>query len=141
VNVADIVREVLAQLGPEDRAAIKGVRLFVKDRPDGRDLERGCFPDQKAAFWGVGRELATHHGGGPLPDPRGAEGEITLFLANLAPPNDDPGRGAELGTFMTLFHERVRIAFTHEVAHALGFDEDTIRAMGLHLDEEEERCC
>jgi hypothetical protein len=140
MNVADVVREVLAELGPEDREAVRNVRLFVKGRPDATDLARGCLPDQKAAFWGIGRELATHQGGGPLPDPAPAEGEITLFLVNLAPPKMPAWAWGELATFAGLFRERVRIAFTHEVAHALGFDEDTIRALGLHLDEEK-ACC
>jgi predicted Zn-dependent protease with MMP-like domain len=128
-NAGDIVRQVLADLSPEDRAAVSCVRLFVKDRPGPMDLARGCTPDQKAAFWGVGRELGRQ--GYPLPDPRPAAGEITLFLANLAPP------GAELATFAALFQERVRIALTHEVAHAIGFDEETIHAMGLYLDDDD----
>jgi hypothetical protein len=136
LNLGDIVRDVLAELAPEDRAAVGQIRLFVKDRPDATDLARGCTADQKAAFWGVGRELAQPTGGGPLPDPRNPEGEITLFLANLAPAGLAPEAAAELATFAALFRQRVRIALTHEVAHAIGFDEETIHAMGLYLDDD-----
>jgi predicted Zn-dependent protease with MMP-like domain len=123
-SVGDVVRQVLAELSPEDRATVYGLRLFVKARPDALDLARGCTPDQKAAFWGVGREQAQQ--GCPLPDPRAAEGEITLFLANLIPPGAD----------LAIFTQRVRVALTHEVAHAIGFDEETIHAMGLYIDDD-----
>ena len=124
-TVGDVVRGVLAELEPRDREAVRQVRFRCKALPDAEDLARGCLPDQMAAFWGVDREPGRQ--GEPLPDGRPAEGEITLFLANLAP----------------LTVERVRIALTHEIGHALGLEEVTIRALGLHLDDdqEEDRAC
>lgn len=126
MTVGELVADVLEQLGPEERAAVRNVRLFCKPVPDAVDLGRGCYPEQQAAFFGVGREPG-RQGAPTLPDPRPAEGEITLFLANLAP----------------LTAERVRVAFLHELGHALGWDEETIHALGLHLDDDEgdQACC
>jgi hypothetical protein len=124
VTVGEVVRDVLGQLGPEDRAAVAGVRLACRPRPDARDLARGCYPDQRAAFWGVARELG-HQGTVELPDPRPAEGEIVLFLQNLTP----------------LTAARVRVAFGHELGHALGWDEDALRAMGLWIEDGGKRAC
>lgn len=114
----DVVRAVLAELGPIDRAAVRGIRLRCKLRPDTGDLARGCLPDQRAAYYGCARELGDDLG-------EVADGEITLFLGNLAP----------------LTEARVRVALLHELAHAVGWDEATVQAMGLTLDEGEHACC
>lgn len=111
-----VYREALAELQPEDRDVVAGVRLVVKARPDAIDLERGCTPHHRACFFGFARELA-QPGVCELPDPAPASGEITLFLDNLVP----------------LTKERVRIACLHELAHALGYDEQEIQDQGLML--------
>jgi hypothetical protein len=77
-----------------------------------------------AAFYGVGRQLGVL-GASELPDPSPASGEITLFLDNLAP----------------VSAARVRVAVLHELAHALGFEEEEIRASGLYLAEGLHACC
>lgn len=118
MTVGDVVREVVAGLEPADRWAVRGLWLVVKPRPDREDLARGCLPDQRAAYFGraVDPRLA------PL-EP--ADGEVTLFLENLAP----------------LTEARIRVALLHELAHALGWDEATVEAMGLTLVEGEARSC
>lgn len=113
-----VLAEVRAGMGPEMLASLSGVRVTAKARPDAEDAERGCYPAQKAAFFGVGLELG-EQGSPELPDPSPARGEITLFLDNLAPVTE----------------ERLRIAILHEYGHALGHDEETIQAMGLYLED------
>ncbi len=125
MTVGDVVRQAMQELSAEDQEAISAVRFLVKSRPDAQDLERGCTPDQMAAFYGVGRELGVQ-GLAELPDPSPAEGEITIFLDNLAPATP----------------ERIRVAFLHEVGHALGWDEEEIRASGFFLEGKgDESCC
>jgi predicted Zn-dependent protease with MMP-like domain len=123
VTVGDVVRSTLDELPPEERAVVAGVSIRAKAFPDDEDLARGCYPDQQAAFWGVGRELG-RQGATALPHPGPAAGEITLFLANLAP----------------LTAVRLRVALLHELGHALGLEEAEIRARGLYL-EGETACC
>lgn len=116
IAVAAVVRAVLRELEPAERWAVGGVVLRCKRRPDADDLGRGCEPDQRAAYWGRARDVAAGI--------ETADGEITLFLDNLAP----------------VTAERLRIALLHELGHALGLDEGTVRALGLTLDEETHAC-
>jgi hypothetical protein len=113
-----VVREVRASLPPDELERVQAVRVTAKPRPDATDLERGCFPTQKAAYYGVQCEQGTP-GTTELPDPSPASGEITLFLDNLAP----------------VTQERLRIAVLHEFGHALGHDEETLWALGLYLED------
>lgn len=121
--VARVYRQVLDELEPEAREAVRAVRVVVKAHPDAQDLQRGCVPHQMAAFYGCPRELGVQ-GARELPDPAPASGEIILFAANLAP----------------ITEERVRIALLHELGHAVGLEEDEIRAAGLFLAGSEDRC-
>lgn len=127
MSLGDVVRAVLAELGPADRARVAGVVLVVKELPDVGDMARGCEPGQYAAYHG--RALELHRPPEPtggeweevLPPPgpeRCADGTVTLFVGNLAP----------------LTYRRVRIALLHELAHVLGWEEGEIRSLGLHLD-------
>lgn len=124
MNPADVAlaKEVLAQvraeLGPVALANLEGVVVTAKPRPDAEDIKRGAHGAIKATFYGVGLEQG-QQGAIELPDPAPAQGEITLFLDNLAP----------------VTPERLRIALLHEYCHALGHDEETIQAMGLYLED------
>ncbi len=120
-----VLEAVRASMTAEDLEAVRAVRVVCKPVPDGQDLQRGCGPQHKAAFWGIGRELGVQ-GLAELPDPRPAEGEIVLFLDNLVPVTEG----------------RLRVALLHEYAHALGWEEDEIRAFGLYLEEgAPDACC
>jgi hypothetical protein len=111
------VAEVRAKMDPETLARVRPVTVGAKPKPDPQDFERGCFAGQKAAYYGVPCELGIQ-GAQELPSGEPATGEITLFLDNLAP----------------VTPERCFIAILHEYMHALGYDEETIEAMGLWLD-------
>lgn len=117
-TVKAAIAAVRSQMDPDELVRIRGVRFTAKPRPDAKDLKLGCFPGQKAAYYGVACELGVQ-GAPELPSPEPATGEITLFLDNLAP----------------VTPERARVAVLHEVMHALGYDEETIWAMGLYLEE------
>lgn len=126
MTVGEVVHACLEELPAHERAALAEVRVIVAPQPRDVDLERGCKPDQRACFWGVPRSLEPGPGGGPLPDAHErATGEVVLFLRNLAP----------------LTRSRVRIAVLHEFAHALGFDEDAVTAMGLQLETQGGAAC
>lgn len=112
------VAEVRKQMDPETYARVRDVKVTAKPAPDAADIKRGCFPKQKAGYFGVPCELGIQ-GAQELPSPDPATGEITLFLDNLAP----------------VTQERVFIALLHEYMHALGHDEETIYAMGLWLED------
>lgn len=125
MTCGDVVRAVVAQLGPEERAATRRILLRVKPTADAEDLDRGIRPEQRAYFYGVSRQLG-RQGDRELPDPRPAEGEIVLLLDRLAP----------------LTALRVRTAFAHELGHALGWEEAELVSMGLVFsDEGGEKCC
>ncbi len=114
----EAIGRVRSQMDPETLARVRKVRVTAKPRPDAEDLERGCFPTQKAAYYGTPCELGIQ-GSQELPSPDPAEGEITLFLDNLAP----------------VTPQRCFVAVLHEYMHALGHDEETIQAMGLWLED------
>ncbi len=105
-------------MDPTAYARVRNVKITAKPAPDAQDLERGCFPEQKAAYYGAPCELG-QQGAQELPSPEPATGEITLFLDNLAP----------------VTPERTFVALMHEYMHALGHDEETIHAMGLWLED------
>lgn len=117
-----VARSVLAsvrtRMDTETFARLREIQVHAKPRPDDRDLKRGCFAEQKAAYYGVPCELGVQ-GLTELPSYEPATGEIVLFLDNLAPVTE----------------ERVRVALLHEYMHALGHDEETIQAMGLWLED------
>jgi hypothetical protein len=114
----DAVSKVRAKMDPEAYAQVRKVKITAKPVPDAKDLEQGCFPEQKAAYYGVPCELGIQ-GAQELPSGEGATGEITLFLDNLTP----------------VTPERLFVALMHEYMHALGHDEETIQAMGLWLED------
>ena len=124
MNGADVavmkaaVARVRGQMDPETLARLRGVKVTAKPVPDAGDLERGCFPEQKAAYFGVPCELGVQ-GSQELPSAEPATGEITIFLDNLAP----------------VTPQRAFVALLHEYMHALGHDEETIHAMGLWLED------
>jgi len=122
-SLGNIVREVLAELGA-DALAVAGVWLRVKARPDADDLARGCEPSQLGAFYGWARELG-RMGETALPDQRPAEGDVVLFLENIDP----------------LTPENLRTVLRHELAHALGMEEEEIVALGLGSIDGGRSCC
>lgn len=126
MQLAVVIAAALEELEPEEREIVSQVRWLSKPRPELEDLERGVSPGQLGSFWGVAHERG-------LPDENDletallppiyyAQGVITLFLENIRP----------------LTAERVRVVFLHELAHALGYEEDEIRGtLGLELGEED----
>lgn len=108
MNVAREVRRVLAGLEPVERARVRGVRICVRRRPHRIDRQRGAGK-LVAYFWGVGAErleLRTT----ALPDERPAVGEIVIFKGRIRP----------------LTRDRLRVVLLHELAHALGYEEEEI---------------
>lgn len=112
------VAEVRAKMDPESFERVRLIKVGAKPRPDAKDLENGCHPQQKACYLGNPCELG-EQGRQELPSGEPATGEITLFLDNLAP----------------VTPERMFIAVSHEYMHALGYDEETIQLMGLWLED------
>lgn len=111
----DVVLEVNASMPAEVRARVRGVAVMFKDRPERLDLSRGCAPTQRAYFYGTpaGGE---DDGSTALPDESPAEGVIVIFRANF------PG-GMSVA--------ELRKVLQHEIAHALGCEEDEMECLGL----------
>lgn len=124
MNLAELVAQVLEELEPDEREAISGVQIRVRPRPLLLDLARGCTSRQLGCFWGVAWERPQQGASTALPDTTPATGEVVLFLENIRRMS---------GAFVW----NVRQVLEHELLHALGHDEDTIRHVyGLELEED-----
>jgi predicted Zn-dependent protease with MMP-like domain len=116
VTVAGAIAATLDGLPAWVRSHLARVSIRTKDRPDDSDLRRGSSGDQFGYFWGSGPERDAC--GTELPDRRPPEGDIVLFLDNLAP----------------LTFPRFRLALLHEIAHVLGYpEEEIVNHLGLRL--------
>jgi len=115
VTESEAIARVVAGLPAGARDYLRDVAFELGDHPSAIDLGRGATPGHVGYFWGTRPQDDDGEGDpGVLPPaddrPRGV---IKLFRANIAP--------------MTF--ERLRAAILHEVAHALGHDEEEIRAV------------
>lgn len=108
------VAAMVAALPSGARALLGDVRIVVKESFDDLDYRRGARRYHRGYFWGSAPDLEAD--GTALPDDVPARGEIVLCLGNIRP----------------VTPERLRIAFFHEVAHALGHsEEEIVHEMGL----------
>ena len=123
MTARQVVAAVLAELPDEERETIKNVNLRLAGRPEAVDFRRGCLAAQKGYYWGTRRELG-RQGEAAIPDGDPPSGEIVIFLENLNP----------------MMAARLRIVLLHEIAHALGWDEEEIEAAGFCL-YDDRQCC
>jgi len=123
MTVGDLIRSTLADLDPDERQAVAGVVLRLASRPGPGDVARGCGPAFRGYFWGSTPARDDGRVGHILPEsdePAPATGEIVLFLENLSP----------------LTPRRLGVVLRHELAHALGYDEEEVELVqGLVLEE------
>lgn len=109
------ISRVLSAL-PVD-VAVKLARIEIQHRPwpTGEDFQRGATPDHLGYFYGAPIEQVETT---ELPDEALPEGVIVIFTGKIKP--------------FTLAN--LARAVLHEIAHVLGYDEQTIvEEMGLHI--------
>ena len=104
------ISAICAKLPAAVRDELSTVTVQIKAVPDSVDIARGCDPRQVAYFYGTRPGDDPRASGTMLPDPEGPAGEIVVFRGNLQP--------------FTM--ARLEAALMHEIAHALGYDEEEI---------------
>jgi hypothetical protein len=117
VSVDDVIDRVLTSMSPADLLRVCALRISVRSRPNAEDLARGATATHQGYFYGCAAVLPDRESS-VLPDERPASGEIVVFLDNLEPATP----------------ERFEVVLRHELAHALGHEEEEIvNVMGLSL--------
>jgi hypothetical protein len=100
---------IAAKLPESVRQELARVSIDVRKVPGPLDISRGCDPMQVAYFFGT-RRADDYEEGNTLPDPAGPEGELVIFLKNAG----------------ELTFGKLEGIVLHELAHALGYDEEEI---------------
>ena len=113
----NLVRKALARIPRQFRDAMENIEIVVEDWPDPTLMEE-VTGDRNAILYGLftGRPLPLH-GAGDWGDPPGL---IFLYRQPLEEDFPDPEDLAR----------EIEITLVHEIAHYMGFDEDTLREYG-----------
>jgi predicted Zn-dependent protease with MMP-like domain len=112
-----LVQKALSRIPRKFRDAMKNVQIVVEDWPD-PDLMEEVTGERDAVLYGLftGKPLPLHTAGdwGDLP------GLIYLYRGPLEEDFSDPEELAR----------EVEVTLVHEIAHYMGFDEETLREYG-----------
>ena len=107
------IARILSSLPDDVTDRLDGIQFEHRPFPTAEDIDRGATPDHHGYFYGTAIERVQTT---ELPDERQPEGVIVIFTGKLRP---------------FTFGGLARVLL-HEVAHVLGYDEDTIvNDMGL----------
>ena len=113
LKVDQAIARILASLPDDVTSRLGKINFEHRPFPTAVDVERGATPDHHGYFWGQPIE---HVSTTELPDEADPEGVIVVFTGKLKPLT--PGALARV--------------LLHEIAHVIGYDEQTIvEEMGL----------
>lgn len=113
LKVDQAIARILVSLPDEVTSRLGKIDFEHRPFPTAVDLERGATPDHHGYFWGKPHERVETT---ELPDEAEPEGVIVVFTGKLRP----------------LTMSSLARVLLHEIAHVIGFDEDTIvEEMGL----------